>query len=882
MTVATDAAGPIGLPLEIEASAGHEPRTELVRALLLGYKDRLWRVGGHVHWRADDGSLQRYSKEEFRSLVPSVAVFQGKRGPIDVPNNVIDNVFHQRTASDFPSIAGVRHCPWVDDHGRLVVDPGFDEDTGIWLHWQEEPCDPYSVSVEEIDDTLARLTDFQFASEADRMNLIGLFVQAVRHRYGSPSPMGVVWAADPEVAKSYVARLLGLVILGTEPGSVPLPPEHEMHYSLHTYIRAGRSLLWMDNAATGATVGGATLHQLLTAHGRVESRAVRTSDLASGDPTRAQWLVTGNQLEFDAELARRIVSIQLRLRKAGRGFLTPDLGRWVLENRRLVVSVLLRIALDWHDAGCPPPPKVLPSFEHWSRLVGGPVSLLPSGGHWMSASVVTGLDQEIVQLFEAWPEGRAAPERLPAAKVLALVERKGLDKVARLAGPGSDKIRQTAFGIWLTGLAKRERPLFGWFLRRRSVNGIRVYFPEQVGPQGGHPPQAKAALHTPNTGPSGPSGGGTPLYMGESDLSSSGRAEGGEGDPYVHPPRDPEGHDATFPGGPPPPPLPPSPSEVHLPPDDPALAAVIRMALRGVRVDPMEWLARSEEAETALVLADTREDRDRRRNLLSYSGEIYAQATQGRVRCSWDLQGPGRIGTVRPALQQVTKAFGLRGAVIPEAGHVFVCGDWSTAHVWIAAGLSRSRKLLDHAVSGDLYTRAAQVFCPELGDEGRAAAKVCVLSTLNGAGAGLAETLAKFGVTVDARTAGERRTAFLEGYGQLRTWLAQVEERREWVSPLGRAIRLPDDREAYTAVGWTLQAVEADALRLVLNRITHPVVLTNHDEVVLEVPEEEAERALLDLRVEMDVALLEVANLPRGEDITTAKVEQRGAWGKRS
>lgn len=315
----------------------------------------------------------------------------------------------------------------------------------------------------------------------------------------------------------------------------------------------------------------------------------------------------------------------------------------------------------------------------------------------------------------------------------------------------------------------------------------------------------------------------------------------------------------------------PEADTVHIGTDDPAYRQIIDMARRGVRIDPDAWRSRAEEAEARLAASGSREDKDRLKNLRSYKNPVYLQAVTGdRVRAHWELQGPGRLGTVQPSLHQITKKHGMRTPVQPEPGNVFVCGDWRAAHVWIAAGASRDEGMLRQLSEGALYERSAATWksTPEV-------AKVAALATLNGAGpARLAEILGSEVSETDAR---ERRERWLSSYPTARATLRSWHGRRTWRSPLGRRVVMPEDRADYSAVGWTLQAIEADALRLVLLDLSWPVVLTVHDEVLLEVPEASAEAAAADLRASMDTRLREVADL-REVQGDTVRVEIRRAW----
>jgi hypothetical protein len=929
-------------------------RLKVREAMLRYYEGQLWRNRGElVRLDPETGTLEKLSNRAFRALAPEAVVYVQRRrlsaeemaaelhkestkavspfvmAHIDVPTRVLDDVYN---GPHWPELVAVRRAPWVTAGGRLVAKGGHDEETGIYLHWNDEPCDPQSVTQAEIEDVLARLTDFQFASPADRLNYIALLVQLVRMMQGHPAPLGLVNALEAESAKTLVTQIVGLLALGHRPSASKLPTNAtEQHYTIDAYVREQPPILWLDNVATGATLGGSDLHAILTAAGDVVSRIVGTGAVGRGDPTRIQWLATGNQINVDAELARRVNMVQLRVRAASRRFLTPNIVEWVLDNRRLILSVLLRLVLDWHAVGCPKPPRLLPSFEEWSRLVGGPLCLDPQAAAlWLSAASrpVPQVDLDFKALCEAWPpDKRGHVQPLAPRMIFALLTSLDVPGLQERLGEGNDSARQRKLATFLRERAQQQRPTCGWRLVRQLQGNNALYLPlPYVGPPEGQEGGS-------NSGPSGPGDPGGGRSRSQTGAESEGRSReysdsGGintEGTGEPESPESPEWFPSSMHGGlGPSPSLPPPPSslvgypppnhsgdsgdsgwggtpytispesdrshrsgegvplgeggrstgggfEVRIGRDDVAYDAVCAMAERGIRVDAALWVERSAAAAAAFESSGTAEDRDRLKNLRSYSATVYGQALTGdRVRCSWELQGPGRIGTVKPSLHQITKRHGMRTPILPAEGCRFVVGDWRAAHVWIAAGMSRDARMLEELSAGALYERAAGMWKTTA-----ERAKVCLLATLNGAGpARLAEILADGTTESEAK---KRRDKWLGTYPEMRGVLRRWYGGRAWRSPLGRLVAMPDDRDDYSAVGWRLQAIEADALRLALQRLSWDVVLTVHDELLLEVAESEAERAAADLRVAMDESLRELADL-RDMQGDTVRVEVRRAW----
>ena len=905
---------PVG-PTEIPADAEPSEQVDLViEAIHATYPNRVWTQGDRRVWLDDSGSLRDLSCPRFWSMVTRCTVLlKPRKGGMQrgrVPRAVGTDAYNDWSLA--PELQGVRRCPWVTADGTVCNTPGLHDD-GFYLHWEGEPAHPDAVSDDEMWRILDKLLDHPFVSDDDRLAYLGLLLRCVCPLVGHPSPLYAIVATVPESGKSLAAELVGRVLLGSSNVPSFLPAAgFEWDYSLKTYLDARRAYSWVDNVASGSTVGGANLHALMTARGDISGRTVQTGLAEGADPTRSIWVVTGIDLRYDGEQARRTIPIRLRYRLPSEPFKTPDLLGWALQKRREIVSALLRFMVRWHDLGAPKPPKVLRTYEEWSRQIGGALCAVhPLGpSTWLTEDSRPSppLEAALGRLFEThWPrdeQGRPLPQT--SRELVGLVER--IEILELLEAIAHSRDRPTKLGNVLRPFVQQglQVPIAGrWRLMRTEIDGRNRYWPRPWQPPGSGPGSGGGSGGCRQPPPQTPTAK-TPFKPGRVGVVGVGEVCP---DPANDSPVPPPPTNTTLPPLQPTPTTPttptdggrtlglgvgvcsesvgvgevsPSEPDVQLPPDDPIHPYVVAMARRGVAIDPELLAARYEAAEDELAGREDRESIHRLKAMRSYAPAMLAAARsdpQRRVRCGWDVEGTGRIGTVRPAIRCMTKGYGLREAVIAGAGNRLVVGDFDCAHVWIAAGLSGDRVLLEALVRGDVYTAGAAVWAPELSDGGRKAAKVAILATLNGAGAAkLADTLQGFGVEVTPSEALKRREVWKDGYPDLRRWLSRGQEQRAWTTPLGRHVALPDDEPDYKAVGWLLQSVEADALRLVLKRYTGQIVLTNHDEVVADEPAELADEMAARMREVMDAALREVTGLD--VEVTTCTVDVRDHWGR--
>jgi DNA polymerase I-like protein with 3'-5' exonuclease and polymerase domains len=244
-------------------------------------------------------------------------------------------------------------------------------------------------------------------------------------------------------------------------------------------------------------------------------------------------------------------------------------------------------------------------------------------------------------------------------------------------------------------------------------------------------------------------------------------------------------------------------------------------------------------------------------NRLGLFLEGYRQAVHhgdGRVRPTvYTLAADtGRMSCVRPNLQQVPRAGGFRACIAADPGHVLISADFSGVELRVAAALSQDANLLEIVAdpNRDIHREIAQiVWGPGAGKAERYQAKRKVFGRLYGSGLnGLmtATPPVSEGIARSIISAMDQMTPGLT------EWSRQIADaieagRTQFPAYSGRTIYLPTDRP-YAGPNYCIQGTARELLidallRLKATRWGNATLLPVHDELVLMVPQDEADDA---------------------------------------
>jgi DNA polymerase-1 len=268
----------------------------------------------------------------------------------------------------------------------------------------------------------------------------------------------------------------------------------------------------------------------------------------------------------------------------------------------------------------------------------------------------------------------------------------------------------------------------------------------------------------------------------------------------------------------------------------------------------------------------------------------------GRIHATFNqtVAATGRLSSADPNLQNIPirtpEGRRIREAFVAEPGHLLLSADYSQIELRVLAHLSKDKTLIDTFVKGeDVHDRTArEIFGPLSAvppDEQRRIAKMVNYALLYGKSA--------FSLAKDLGIERKQAEAFIEAYfarypdvrGFIQETIATARETGSVRTLLGRLRRLPDLRarnfqvraEAERqAMNTPVQGSAADLIKRAMidlhdeiaeRKMRSRLILQIHDELLLEVPEAEAEEAralvkrVMEGALKLDVPLVAEAKL---------------------
>ena len=235
----------------------------------------------------------------------------------------------------------------------------------------------------------------------------------------------------------------------------------------------------------------------------------------------------------------------------------------------------------------------------------------------------------------------------------------------------------------------------------------------------------------------------------------------------------------------------------------------------------------------------------------------------------------GRMSCVRPNFQQVPRAGGFRACITADPGHLLISADFANVELRVAAALSQDAGLMQLLAEGvDFHWMVArQAFGPDATKAHRYIAKRGVFGRIYGGGV---PTLARqMGVTeAVAQQVVDALDALTPG---LTEWSRLIREgvksgRTQFPTYAGRVVHLTGDFP-HKAPNYCIQGTARELLVDALLRWSQTawgdaVLLPVHDELVVMVPEADAEAATAALVQCMTTELYGVSILAEASDPT--------------
>jgi DNA polymerase-1 len=254
-----------------------------------------------------------------------------------------------------------------------------------------------------------------------------------------------------------------------------------------------------------------------------------------------------------------------------------------------------------------------------------------------------------------------------------------------------------------------------------------------------------------------------------------------------------------------------------------------------------------------------------------------------RIHCNYRQMGTetGRLSAASPNLQQVNRGKDFRSKFVADPGYVLVVADFSQIELRVAAELSAEERMLEAYRAGrDLHTETAAlmtgVALEDVTKEARTSAKVANFGLLYGAGPATLQkqAVAQYGIDMELNEAKKIVEGFRTAYPTLYAWQQRegTKETQAVQTALGRRRMLVGFNDKYTTrINTQVQGTAGDIAKLAIARLWSVIkrapvnearlIAMVHDEIVLEVREEQAEHWAQTLKECMESAGAEICKV---------------------
>lgn len=280
-----------------------------------------------------------------------------------------------------PRLNRVSFTPYFSPTGRLITEPGYDEEARTFyspaagVEVPPIPEEPTSAQVEAAKRLLLDelLVDFPFVTEADRTHAVALMLLPfVRDLIVGATPLHDIEAPTPGSGKGLLMKAVLMPGVGPSQSVMSAATDDdEWQKRLIAFLRDSPQAIVIDNVNTKVDSGA--LCTVLTEP--VYASRILGASQAVTLPVRCVWVLTGNNPQFSGEVSRRCLRIRLdprveRPEERG-GFRHERLAEWCRDNRGALITACCTLVRSWVVAGMPKGDQAWGSFEEWSAVMGG-------------------------------------------------------------------------------------------------------------------------------------------------------------------------------------------------------------------------------------------------------------------------------------------------------------------------------------------------------------------------------------------------------------------------------------------------------------------------------------------------------------------------------
>lgn len=295
----------------------------------------------------------------------------------DCPDDLVKRIQDTRSMRVLPELTAIATAPLMTQTGRILDQPGYDEQTGLLLinsgevEWPRIPLEPGRVEVLEALALLwAPFRLFPYSNVVSRGVMLAALLTAVTRRGFTKTPGFVFSAPTAGSGKSRLGEcVVELAGAAVAPTTFPRD-EAEMKKTLVALARAGAPAVFFDNMS--GLIGSDALNSLITS-GEINNRLLSSNDMSGNLALPAILVFTGNNVAPHGDMSRRLLTCYIdpeEEKPYTRKFPFDPLHE-TRTGKREMTTAALTILAGWMNTK--PGAGSIGSFEDWDRIIRGAV-----------------------------------------------------------------------------------------------------------------------------------------------------------------------------------------------------------------------------------------------------------------------------------------------------------------------------------------------------------------------------------------------------------------------------------------------------------------------------------------------------------------------------
>lgn len=276
--------------------------------------------------------------------------------------------------------------------------------------------------------------EFPYETEGERFTPVALILTLLfRPVIAGNVPAFVQSAPQKNCGKSLATKAACLIATGRVPAANTWAKlEEEQEKMIGAAGEAGVDVLFFDNVAEGAVIGGAPLDKLLTCDGRNGFRILGRSELKQL-PWGGTVCFTANRARIGGDSDRRIVQATLIRRAETITYVHEDLIAYVHKERHRLLAAAFTLARAWIQGGAERADiRRLDSFERWAWTAASMI-------RWAGGGDVRELVRDTVGSDRDELEGQLLQELFRYLEVRCKRDVSAQELVADVFAPGRDE-----------------------------------------------------------------------------------------------------------------------------------------------------------------------------------------------------------------------------------------------------------------------------------------------------------------------------------------------------------------------------------------------------------------------------------------------------------